>query len=512
MASHTRDNRITLEFTWNLQQNVAAYEALVQDCDDIVRYTMDLAGDGGFRVYISYVDVMIDREIIEQQLMEQFLYYQRFVQLQEKQEEEFVTFLKRTGIATADIREAPDFDAAVNAVLSGDTMLMVEGYAGACVIGTRAWPNRGIGQTETEKVVRGPKEAFSETLRFNTVLIRRRIRDTRLKIRSRQLGVRSRTDVAIVYMEDLVRPEVLKEFEKRLDRYSIDAVLETGTVEQLVEDKWYSPFPQLQYTERPDKAASALLEGRIVLVVDTTPFVLILPSTLNTYMQASEDYYNRWAVSAMVRFLRYIAMFLAMCTPGLYIALTTYHPAMLPSSLIFSIAASRQGVPFYATIEVVIMEIAFEMLREAGLRLPSAIGHTVSIVGGLIIGQAAVEAGIASPIVVIIVSLTAIASFVIPNDSFVSAIRLCKYSIILGAALLGLYGFMLAILVILVHLSGLKSFGIPYLSPFSFWGVNDGEDRRDSLIRAPITAMNKRPVYSREGRRIRLVKGDRNGQ
>lgn len=513
MHPHTRENRIIGHWTGSLEQNIQTYETLIEGCNDIVKYAMDLAGDGGFRVYISYIDVMINRNIIEQQLMEQFLNYRRFTELAKNTGEDFITYLKRTGIAVADIRTERTVDAAVNAVLSGDSMMLVDGSDQAIIIGTRAWPNRGVGEAQTEKVVRGPKEAFTETIRFNTVLIRRRIRDTRLKVKQKQLGTRSRTDAAILYMEDLVRPEVLHELERRLEIYSIDAVLETGTIEQLIEDKWYSPFPQMQCTERPDKAASALLEGRIVLAIDTTPYVLILPSTLNTFMQASEDYYNRWAVSAMIRFLRYVAMFLAMCTPGLYIALTTFHPAMLPSSLIFSIAASRDGVPFYATIEVIIMEIAFEMLREAGLRLPSAVGHTVSVVGGLIIGQAAVEAGIASPIVVIIVSLTAIASFVIPNEGFVSAIRLCKYIIIAASALLGLYGFMLAVLGILVHLSGLKSFGIPYLSPFSFWGVNEGEDRKDSLLRAPIAAMRKRPVYSRDGCRIRLVKrGKRDGK
>lgn len=505
MIHHTRLNRILDTWSQDLDTNIRTYEDLIEGCNDIIKYKMDLAGDGGFQVYLSYIDVMVNRDIIEQQLMEQFLQYRRFTKLEAKTEEDFLTFLKRTGIAVADIRPAQSMDDAVNAVLSGDSMMLIEGYAGALVIATRAWPNRGIGQTETEKVVRGPKEAFTETIRFNTVLIRRRIRDTRLKVKQKQLGTRSRTDIAILYMEDLVRPEILNELKNRLERYNIDAVLETGTIEQLIEEKWYSPFPQMQYTERPDKAASALLEGRVVVAVDTTPYVLILPSTLNTFMQASEDYYNRWAISAMIRCIRYMAMLLAMGTPGLYIALTTFHPAMLPSSLLFSIAASREGVPFYATLEVIIMEIAFEMLREAGLRLPSAIGHTVSIVGGLIIGQAAVEAGIASPIVVIIVSLTAIASFTIPNDGFVSAIRICKYIIIGASSILGLYGFMLAILGILIHLSGLKSFGIPYLSPFSFWEVNEGEDLKDSILRAPITSMRKRPVYSRRGHRVRMT-------
>ena len=504
IRTHTRKNIITVSMSNVLDQNIQNYEMLLQDCDDVVKRLMPLEGDGGFRIYISYIDVMVDRRLIEESLLEQFLAYTHQQHMQTPTNKSFITFLKDSGVATADVKESDDFNAVISAVLSGDTILFIENSSKALIVATRAWPNRGVGTTETEKVVRGPKEAFSETIRFNTILIRRRIRDTRLKVKQKQMGVRSKTDIALMYMEDLVRPDILQEVQRRLSLYDIDSVMETGTIEQLIEDKWYSPFPQLQFTERPDKAASAILEGRIVVVVDTTPFVLILPATLNSFLQASEDYYNRWGISSFIRVLRYIAMFLALCTPGLYIALTTFHPAMVPSSLIFSIAASRQGVPFYATVEVILMELAFELLREAGLRLPTAVGHTVGIVGGLIIGQAAVEANIASPIVVIVVSITAIASFSIPNDSMVSAIRLCKYWIIFLSAILGLYGFMLAMLTILIHLTGLRSFGIPYLSPFAFRGVNQGEDLKDSIVRMSIFTMKRRPIYSQPGHRKRL--------
>ena len=308
-------------------------------------------------------------------------------------------------------------------------------------------------------------------------------------------GKRTKTDIALMYMEDLVRPEILRRVEQQLDGMDVDSLLDSGGLEQLLEHRQYSPFPQLQMTERPDKTASALLEGRVVLLADNTPYAILLPATLNTFFQAAEDYYERWEIMSFIRCIRFAAAFLAVALPGLYIAFSVYHPQLLPTALALKIASTRANIPFSVIGEVLIMELAFELLREAGIRLPSPVSSTIGIVGGIIIGSAAVEAGIVSPAVVIVSALTGICTFVIPNVSIVSALRISKYLVILSAAVFGLFGVWAALLLLLGHLAGLTSYGIPYLYPFCSSSVNHDVDWEDSIFRLPLSKMKGRPVF-----------------
>ena len=307
-----------------------------------------------------------------------------------------------------------------------------------------------------------------------------------------------------MYMDDLVRPEVLEAILRRLHSFEIDGVLDSGMLEQMTEKKWYSPFPQFQSTERPDKAASALMEGRVAVIVDNSPMVLLLPATLACFFQASDDYYNRWGIVCFTRLLRYAAAVIAMTLPGLYIAVANFHPEIFPTSLALSFTASRQGVPFPLAIEVILMELAFEVLREAGIRLPGPMGSTLGIVGGLIIGQAAVDANIVSPVVVIVVALTALAAFTIPNEGFASAFRLVKFFLIFTGAFFGILGFVMGGIVVMIHLCSLTSFGIPYMLPFVDSSVCPKEDYKDSALRFPLFAMKDRPIFTRENARVRL--------
>ena len=300
-----------------------------------------------------------------------------------------------------------------------------------------------------------------------------------------------------MYMEDLVRPEVLEKIEKQLDDMNIDSLLDSGSMEQLLERRQYSPFPQLQMTERPDKTASALLEGRVVLLVDNTPYAILLPATLNTFFQAAEDYYERWFIMSFIRMIRYGAAFLAVILPGLYIAFSVYHPQLMPTALALKVASTREAIPFSVIGEVVIMELAFELLREAGIRLPSPVSSTIGIVGGIIIGSAAVEAGIVSPVVVIVAALTGICSFVIPNVSIVSGLRISKYLVIGMAAVFGMFGVWAALLLLLGHLASLTSYGIPYLYPYCSSSINHDQDWEDSIFRLPLSKMKGRPIFVR---------------
>ncbi len=504
-ALHDENNKVTGALSTDLDENIERLDILFKDCNDLVKRKFPMGTQQRTNMYIAYIDLMVDRKTIEMSVLDQLILGIRDVPPSAPElKQSLYESMRDGGLATADIKEVDTMDEVTLAILSGDTVLFMDGYAKVIIIATKGWPNRGIQAPETEVVVQGPKEAFSESLRMNTVLIRRRIRDTKLKVKQLQIGTRSRTDIALVYMEDIVRPSILEELEKRLHSIEIDAILESGYIQQLIEDDWNSPFPQIQTTERPDKTASSILEGRIAIVVDNTPFVLIAPAVFASFFQAAEDYYQRWHVMSFVRLIRYVAGFFAAALPGLYIALTTFHPAMIPTPLALAMAGAREAVPFPAVIEVVIMELAFELLREAGIRLPAPIGSTIGIVGGLIIGQAAVEAGIVSPIIVIIVAVTAISSFAIPAISMTNGFRIMKYIIILCSAFLGLYGFWLGVLVLLIHLVSLKSFNIPYMYPYVSCNLNGYNDLKDSIIRVPTFLINKRPLFARADQRIRM--------
>ena len=272
-----------------------------------------------------------------------------------------------------------------------------------------------------------------------------------------------------------------------------------------MEKKWQEIFPIYQATTRPDKAAAALVEGRVVVVFDNSPEVIIAPATINTLFQTADDYYNRWPVATFARMIRYVAAFIAVGLPGLYIAITCYHRELIPDKLLYAIADARSQLSFPVVVEVLIMELLFELLREAGIRLPSQLGNTIGVVGGLIVGQSAVEAGIVSTMVVIVVALTAIASFAIPNEAFASVFRLLKFVIIITSALYGILGFILAMLVLVFHLASLDSFGVPYMSPVVTCAYT-GEGYKDFVVRAPIKKMINRPKWSNPDERRRLVR------
>ncbi|WP_317368766.1 spore germination protein [uncultured Tyzzerella sp.] len=488
----------------DIDKNINYLDTRFKEFGDLVKRKFPVGENREHNLYISYIDVMTDRAFIDELMDILMIDIRQVKPTGDELKENIFDALKNGGLATADFFEETDFEKVIDEILAGNTLLLIDGFDKAIILSTKGFPRRSVSTADTEVVVQGSKEAFTETFRVNTVLIRRRIRDTNLKLKQMRIGKRSKTDVAIMYMEDIARPEILEEVQKRLNMIDIDGILDSGYIEQFIEDDYKSPFPQMQMTERPDKVAAALLEGRIAIVVDNTPFVIIVPTILASFYQSSEDYYQRWEIMSFIRIIRYIAGVIAVCLPGLYIAIAVYHPAMIPMELILKMAEARQTVPIPAVVEIVLMELAFETLREAGIRLPTAIGSTLGIVGGIIIGQAAVEAGLVSPIVVIVISLTAICSFAIPNIALVAGYRLTKYFIILLSSLLGFFGFWLAILVCLIHLVTLKSFGIPYLYPFvsvKQYGLND---IKDTIIKLPIFMLRKRPIFSKDSQKIRL--------
>ena len=485
----------------NIKENIKAYQQIYKDCSDIKMREMMLGRKKNVRCFLAYIEVAVSNILMETTALGRLLSY-----LEQAPGEEIVEILDKNALGIADVTPFETMEEAAQGMLTGDAILFVDGYPKALKISDKGYPNMGVTEADSEKVIRGSNEGFADSIKVNTALIRKRVRSTKVKVKEMRPGVRSHTNVNLVYMEDLAYPEIIAEVEKRLNRYEIDGVLDSGVIEQLAEEKWYSPFPQFQTTQRPDRAAMAILEGRVVVLSDNSPVALILPTDYNSFIKTSDDYYNRWEVATFGRLLRYIASFFAMTFPGLYLAVTNFHTQVLPTTLLLSFQTARQGVPFPAVFEVLLMEISFELLREAGVRLPGAMGNTIGIVGGLIIGQAAVEANLVSPIVVIIVAFTALCSFAIPNEEFAFSFRILKFVFIAVCAWLGYFGFLISLLMVLIHLSHLTSFGIPYLMPFVGPELTGYEDQRDFLWRFPLCRITKRPIYAKRDKRTKLTR------
>jgi spore germination protein KA len=398
--------------------------------------------------------------------------------------------LKERALTVGGVKEVADFDVLFHSLLSGDAILLFEGHTQGFAIGVREWNQRSVTEPATETIIRGPRESFTENIRTNTALIRRKIKDRNLWLETRTIGRVTQTDVSIMYIKGIASDKVIDEVRQRLDRIDIDGILESGYIEEFIQDETYTPFPTIYNTERPDVVAADLLEGRVAILVDGTPFVLTAPSLFTQFFQAAEDYYQRADVSSLLRMLRFFSFFIALFGSSLYIAITTFHQEMLPTALLISLAAQREGVPFPAIIEALMMETALEILREASVRMPRAVGQAVSILGTLVIGTAAVEAGIISAAMVIVISITAISSFIFPAPNMSIAVRLIRFPMMVLAASFGLYGMIAGFIALVLHLCSLRSFGMPYTSPLAPFNASG---QKDTIFRLPHWRLRTRP-------------------
>ncbi|KQL46201.1 spore gernimation protein [Brevibacillus choshinensis] len=397
-------------------------------------------------------------------------------------------------LSVGNISSISDWNAVESAVLQGSSLLFVDGKKEVWVIETHGWPQRAIEDPQIEASLKGAHQGFVETGVQNIALIRRYIPNRELKIKEHMIGERGTCKISIMYLADVVHPEVLKELEDRLLQVKVDSILNTGELEELIEDNPFSPFPQFILTERPDSAASHILQGRITVVVDRSPSVLIGPVTFTSFFQSVDDYSTRWPIATFLRLLRLLGFFVATFLPALYISLISFNYEVIPLEMMLSIGESRERVPFPPLLEALLMEITLEMLREAGVRLPAPIGQTVGIVGGIVIGQAAVQAGIVSNIMVIVVAFTAISSFIIPSYDMASAIRLIRFMMMIIAAMFGIVGITIGMMTLIGHLIALESLGTPYGSPLAPIRFSDW---KDMFVRLPLWVMKKRPVSTR---------------
>lgn len=491
---------------------VASLEANLRTITELTGGSYDLnikrclAGPEQVHVAMVFFDGLVDKASIDDLM--------RIVKLETfktgiegvHKKEIYQTIKKR--LLTTELREAEDMENLYAGISLGDTALIFDGTAKAILCETRGWYLRAITEPEAETVIRGPREGFIESLRVNTSLIRRRIRSPNLWIESVNIGSLSQTEVAFAYIKGLAGEEILEELRSRLERIRIDGVLESGLIEEFIRDSPYSLFPTVLRTERPDIVASALLEGRVAVFTSGTPFVLIVPAELTTFLQAPDDYNEVFPIGSFIRFLRMISYLISVFLPGIYVSILNFHPELLPTTLLLTIQQTREGVPFPVVAEIILMEAAFEILREAGLRLPRAIGPAISIVGALILGEAAIRAGLVSPGVVIIVAFTAIASFSTPVFSLSITARMLRFAVILLGAVLGLLGIQFAFLVLVIHLVSLRSFGYPYMAPY---GPLILQDMKDSIYRSFWWRQVYRPrlLGFREPRRQPLGQGPR---
>lgn len=388
----------------------------------------------------------------------------------------------------------------LSALPVGSAVVFVDGAGEAFVVDVRHDWSRPIKEPDTTPVIRGPREGFVENLHRNLAMIRRRIATADLTVQILQVGERTRTMVAVVYVDGVAEERTVREVLTRLEKVRIDAVLESGYLEPFLQDHWLTVFPTVRATERVDVVLGNLLEGRVAVVTDGTPFVLLVPTTLNALLQISEDYFTRWPFSVLLRFVRYLSLLIGLTLPGIWVSLVSFNVEMLPPDLAIRVAQGREGIPFPAVVEALIMEVAFEILREAGTRLPRAIGNAISIVGVLVLGEAAVRAGIISPTMIVVVGLTALATFTIPDFSLANGVRIARFGILGLGAVFGFFGVVWGLLAVLVHLLTLRSVGVPYLAPMAPLGFRGLV--QDTLLQMPWWAMRTRPLRTaRDARR-----------
>ncbi len=481
----------------NLRENEKYLRSRLENCSDILIRPMRLGDKHKVDCLMVYIEVAVSNMMLDDSALGKMINH-----FWEISPEDIQEFVRHNSLGIADVKKLENLDESIDAMLAGNAVFFIDGYDKAMKISSKGYPSTGVMEAESEKVLRGSREGFSDSVKSNSALIRKRLRDTRLKVEEYKIGVRSHTLTQVLYMDDLVHEGLLEEVKERLEEFQIDGILDSGMLEQLTEDVWYSPFPQYQTTERPDRAVQEILKGKVVILCDNSPEALILPGNFSSFMESSEDWYYRFEMASFLRILRYLAVIMATVLPGLYLAVIRFHTQILPSALILSFAEAREGVPFSSVVELIFLELAFELIREAGVRVPGSLGNAIGIVGGLVIGQAAVEANLVSPIVVMIVALTALGSMTVPNEEFAAAFRLVKYGFLILGGYLGIYGIVLGVYLVIGHLAGLISFGIPYLVPFI--KKEQKGSRGEGVLRVPLRKRVLRPLYAREEQKIRL--------
>ena len=484
-------------FTGNLTRDVKEIKKLLSNDDTVVyrsfenKYTPNLKGMVIFTEILTG-SALIDRHIISPLINSDLKKMRQLPYL--------VDTVCEKILEANEIKQIPDVNEALSSLLIGDTLILLEGAPFACAANTKSYPARSVSMPEIENAIGGPKEAFCEVLVYNMGLLRRKVKNPKLKFKTLEVGKITKTRICLSYIEGLAEDSLIKKVEERLKQYEIDASLDSNYLAELLKDNPHSPFKTIGTTERPDVVVGKLLEGRVAILCDGSPFALTVPFLFMENFQTGEDYYNNFYFATFIRALRYLAFFLSISLPGLYVALISFHKEMIPLNLLLSIVNSRDAVPFPAALEMVILLILFDLLREAGLRLPKPVGGTIGTVGGIVLGQSIVSARIVSAEMIIIVAVCAITSFLTPKLDI--EIILSRFFLLFLCATLGIYGYSVGLIALFTHMSSLNSFNVPYLS---YQTATNAQNAKDVYFRAPWWFMLRRPKAI-QGRNLTRLK------
>jgi len=473
----------------DLEHTIRIVQDLLKDTDDFIIRRFQVFGRTPAAMF--YFSDLSNQLVINQNILQPLMQGPRHLEGAEVEPSRLKRVIEEEALIHGECLLSSDTYFILDAILQGRAVVAVDGLDEAFVVGSPNIPKRAVAQPPTEQTIQGPREGFVEPLIFNLGLIRYRLPTPDLRINIMRVGRITKSKVAICYLDGITNPDLVDEVKRRLKAIDIDGILDSGFLEQLIEDNHWSPFPQIQNTEKPDRAVAQMIEGRVIVLVDGSPFALIAPTVFVQFYQSSEDYSSRFLQGSFSRLARVIALLFSLITPSLYVAIISFNPELIPTEFAIAVAGGRAGVPFPSVVEVLVMEISMEVLREATIRLPQQVGGALSIVGVLVIGQAAVSAGFASPITVVVIALTTIGSFATPAYNAAFALRMLRFPLIFLAGMFGLYGIVVGLILIGNHALSLKSFGVPYLTPAV---PGSWKGMKDLLVRSPLWWMTERPT------------------
>lgn len=471
--------------TENDKSNLEQIKAMFAEDETVIFRNFCCRKDPTLEFCIVYIEGMTDKTFIHDQIIKPVTEAELHDALDINH---LLNVLSKEVISAANVYENDQVDKIIQDLLSGCSALFAKEFDKAIMIDTSNWEQRAIDEPESEKTVTGPREGFVEDINTNIMLIRRKLKTANLKLRFLELGKETKTRICICFIETIADKKIVEEVNKRIKKIDIDSILDSEYLQELIKDSPMTPFKTTGFTERPDVVVGKLLEGRVVIISDGTPVAITVPFTFVEYFNVNEDYYSNYYFATLNRMIRWIGFFLASSVPAIYVAFITFHQEMLPTQLLLSISASRQNVPFPTIVEAILMLFVFEILRETSVRIPTVIGQTISIVGALVIGQAAVEAKLVSAPMIIVAALTGITSFVVPKMQ--GEIIIIRLVFLIAASFIGLYGYLFGVIGMFIHLASLRSFGIPYMLNI---GTFRPADAKDVMARVPWQKMKSRP-------------------
>ncbi len=475
--------------TSSLQKNLNLLQERFAPAEDLIIRHFGLGGDPSTPVALVFLEHLVDQKELTEHVLQPLLMWARPVLAPERMERDLAQRVAGQLLPAQQIEFAGDLDSLLGPILNGNCAVIIDGSPRAVILEFRGWARRAVDEPSGEITLRGPRDGFTETLEDNLAMVRRRIKTPDLAVEGMSVGRKSKTEVRLLYIENLTPDNLIEEVRRRLEAVDVDRVLNSRTIQQLITDSPYSFLPTIKVTERPDTTAAALHDGRVAILVDTDPFVLIMPYEFFSIWTTAEAHNMHFALSTTLRSCAMLAFWLSIYITPFYVALTTYHQELIPLTLLMNIAVAQAGVPFPIAVTALGAEGVLEVLREAGARLPRPVGQAVSIVGALVLGQAAIQAGLVPPGLVIVAASATIFSFAVPDFEAATSFRLVRYPIIILAAVLGLYGVTWSLIIIIFHLCSLKSFGVPYLAMYTPGRVSELAEKQLAM---PVSA--RRPI------------------